>query len=71
MAKAICTPDGTLLEVLGEGQEGEEQQNPEDNPEGEDRNCDGHGGPLPHRGSHSGRGGIGVHVDALAYEDMI
>ena len=53
---AICTPNGTLLEVLGKGAE---EQNPKDNLEGEDGDCNECGGPPPHRGGHGGRGGIG------------
>ena len=59
MTMAIHAPNGTLLEVLGKGEEGEEQLNPKDNLEGEEGNHDGCGGPPPHRGGQCSRGGMG------------
>ena len=61
---AQYAPDGTLLEVLDEGEEGEEQQNPESALQGEEEDCGGAGngqgngcsGPPYHMRGHSGQG---------------
>ena len=52
MAMAICTPDGTLQETLGE--DGEEEHIPPGTPESKDG--DDCGMSPPPRGSHGGRG---------------
>ena len=62
---AKYTPDGTLLEVLGKGEEGEEQEDPKDPAQGEeDGASSGHSSGCSGRHGSSGAcrcGGIGTY----------